>query len=461
MEFSSLTIDNSIKKGLREHGFVGMTEIQQKIIPVGLEGSDVIGSSQTGSGKTLAFVVPMLHRLKELRWNTQDGLGCLVVTPTRELALQIFDVLSKVGKHAGFSMGLIMGGMEVESEPEKVCGVNILVCTPGRLIQHLQENTHMSTGNVQILVLDEADKMIEMGFRESLVSILGHLPRKKQVMLFSATPKASVARILELDDPKIVCVYREEGFPSRLQQYFYMMRIKDKVNNLYAFLKKNADIKAVVFFSTCKEVKFHHLLFGRLKVRSKIFCLSGGMTQKQRIEVFTRFVNEKNGYLFCTDLGSRGLDFPNVDAVLQYDCPCNIETYVHRVGRTARNNNEGKSYLYLVHGEERILSDIQKRGWVQKDKDSESKGKSTAMLDDISEGPRMEVNPIDRNVQGIIKHSAEISEYCKKYLVTYERFISMSSRKYSDCVIQKMPSLYSYFGIERDAKHKSREEDSE
>ncbi|KAG5860335.1 ATP-dependent RNA helicase [Encephalitozoon hellem] len=450
MEFSDLNIDERIERGLRENGFVAMKEIQQRVIPAALEGSNIIGSSQTGSGKTLAFVVPVLQKLTDLQWRGEDGLGCVIITPTRELALQIFGVLSRVGRYTALNTGLIMGGVEAEDESLKVSNMSILVCTPGRLLQHLQENPCIKADNIQILVLDEADKMIEMGFKEILEDILEYIPSKKQTLLFSATPKASTARILRMEDPKIISIYKEEGFPSRLRQYFYMMRIEDKANHLHTFIRGNPEMKGIVFFSTCKEVKFHYLLFERLKLRNRVFCLSGGISQRQRVDTFKRFVKEKNGLLFCTDLGSRGLDFPKVDVVIQYDCPCNIETYVHRVGRTARNNEGGESYVYLVYGEEKLLGDIQKKGWIKSQEARDKKPEDESIPEEIQEGPRVQIRSIDKMVKGLVKSSKELNEYCRKYLVTYEKFLNFSSKRYSEGTLRKIPALYEYFGVSRD-----------
>lgn len=442
MEFGELDIDQRIKKGLRESGLEWMTEIQERVIPVALAGEDVIGSSQTGTGKTLAFVVPVLQRLVDLRWNAEDGLGALVLTPTRELALQIFDVLGGVGRHTGLSMGLVMGGLESEDEEARIARMNVVVCTPGRILQHLQENAQFDAGRVQILVLDEADKMVEMGFKEMLGDILEYIPRERQVLLFSATPKASTTRILRLEDPRVVSMYKEEGFPSKLRQFFHMMRIEDKISHLHAFVERSASAKAIVFFSTCKEVKFHYLLFAKLRAAARIFCLNGGMTQAQRIDTFRRFVKEKSGILFCTDVASRGLDFPKVDVVVQYDCPCNVETYVHRVGRTARNDEEGESHLYLVHGEEALLSDIQKKKWTMQ--------KETGIRNEILEGARAHVRSMGSRVKAAVKSNKELREYCEKYLRTYEKFLAFSSKKYSSGTIRKIDALYDSFGIVRE-----------
>lgn len=448
MKFGDLKIDRRIERGLGDSGFTDMTEIQQRVVPAALEGHDVIGASQTGTGKTLAFLVPVLQKLTDLRWSSADGAGGLIITPTRELALQIFDVLGAVGRHTKLSIGLVMGGVETEEEALRMSVMNILVCTPGRLLQHLQENSHLNTSNVRMLVLDEADKMVEMGFKETLQDILGYLPSEKQTLLFSATPKASTARILRLSNPQVISVYKEEGFPTRLRQFFYTMKIKDKINYLHTFLGDNPGVKGIVFFSTCKEVKFHHMLFERLKTRNRVFCLSGGMSQKQRIDVFKRFVKEKSGVLFCTDLGARGLDFPEVDVVIQYDCPCNVETYVHRVGRTARNNKGGKSYVYLVHGEEGVLTDIQKRGWTGQEGRGSDADKHAA--DGIAEGPRVQLKHIDNRVRGLVRSDGELGEYCRKYLATYAKFLAFSSKRYSEGIIGKVPALYEHFGIARE-----------
>jgi ATP-dependent RNA helicase DDX10/DBP4 len=443
MKFGELKIDRRILKALKECRYEEMTEIQSRAIPPALHGSDVIGASETGSGKTLAFIIPVLQKLVDLRWSGADGLGALVLTPTRELALQIFEVLKAVGRYTNFSAGLVMGGMEAENEDTKIAMMNIVVSTPGRLLKHLQEGPSFQGGTAQVLVLDEADKMLEMGFKEDLHDILGHLPDEKQTLLFSATPKASVARILKLKDPEIVCIYQEEGFPVKLRQYYHMMDIREKIGHLYSFIRQNKDSKGVVFFSTCKEVKFVHLLFSKLSPGPRLFCLNGGMSQRLRIETFKKFVSERCGFLFCTDLGARGLDFPSVDVVVQYDCPCNVETYVHRVGRTARNKKEGSSYLYLVYGEEAILADIQKRKWT-----GNEKAGSTTL--DITEGTKISSENVDRRAMAIIRSCREVKELALKYLKTFSRFLEFSSKKYSSKTIPKVDTLYEHFGVTKD-----------
>jgi ATP-dependent RNA helicase DDX10/DBP4 len=441
MKFQDLRIDRKILRALRECGYGEMTEIQSRAVPLALEGRDIIGASETGSGKTLAFVVPMLQRLIDLRWSRNDGLGALVLTPTRELALQIFEVLEAVGRHTGFSAGLVMGGIEARDEEARISAVNVVISTPGRLLKHLQENPSFESRGTQVLILDEADKMVEMGFKEDILDILGYLPDEKQTLLFSATPRASVTRILRLEDPEVISIYQEDGFPTKLRQHYYLMDIREKANYLYSFIKQNRESKGVVFFSTCKEVKFIHLLFSKLNPGPRLFCLNGGMSQRTRIDTFKRFVGERTGFLFCTDLGSRGLDFPKVDVVVQYDCPCNVETYVHRVGRTARNNAEGTSYLYLVHGEEGILSDIQKKRWI---------GDANASIpSSISEGPVAVLKNVDRRAMAIIKSNKEAGELAQKYLKTLAKFLEFSSRKYSSRTVAKIEALYEHFGISK------------
>ena len=172
----------------------------------------------------------------------------------------------------------------------------------------------------------------------------------------------------------------------------------------------------------------------------------------QRVNTFKRFSKEKSGVLLCTDLASRGLDFPKVDIVIQYDCPCNIETYVHRVGRTARNNEEGESHLYLVHGEEGLLCDIQKKKWTMRELRNGGSDGTTPL--EIVDGPRVQVRNIDRKVKALIRSNKELKEYGKKYLQTYEKFLMFSSRKYSENTIKKVGVLYDYFGIAREERNK-------
>lgn len=186
-DFSDLPLCQATAAGLESSHFKKMTDIQSRAIPLALKGKDILGAARTGSGKTLAFLIPVLDNLYRHRWTELDGLGALIISPTRELALQIFEVLRKIGRHHSFSAGLVIGGRSLREERERLGKMNILVCTPGRMLQHMDQTATFDVGNLQMLVLDEADRIMDMGFQHSVDAIIEHLPCQRQTLLFSAT----------------------------------------------------------------------------------------------------------------------------------------------------------------------------------------------------------------------------------------------------------------------------------
>ena len=204
--FKNLPLSQHTQKGLRDSAFVKMTEIQQKSIPVSLKGHDLLAAAKTGSGKTLAFLIPVIEKLYREKWTEFDGLGALIISPTRELAMQTYEVLTKIGRYSSFSAGLVIGGKDVKFELERISKINILVGTPGRILQHMDQAVGLNTSNVQVLVLDEADRCLDMGFKKTLDAIVSNLPPVRQTLLFSATQSQSLADLarLSLTDYKTV-----------------------------------------------------------------------------------------------------------------------------------------------------------------------------------------------------------------------------------------------------------------
>lgn len=260
------------------------------------------------------------------------------------------------------SVGLIIGGKDVKYEQDRIKLMNILVCTPGRLLQHLEETYGFETANLQMLVLDEADVMLEMGFKEHLKSILEYLPRV-QTLLFSATMTRDIMALSNLctsDPEKIllqgVSAHKEENSSSlgkyetssKLTQYYMVVKAEDKINTFYSFLKSHPKQKIVVFLSTCKQVRFLYESFRKFKLGSPLYELQGHQKQKKRMAIYFTFCEKKYGVLLCTNIAARGLDFPHVDWVFQFDAPDHADLYVHRVGRTARYKSEGRSLLLLT-----------------------------------------------------------------------------------------------------------------
>lgn len=305
----------------------------------------------------------MLEKLYRERWGPEDGVGSIIISPTRELAGQIFDVLKDVGKHHNFSAGLLIGGRkDVDMEKERVNELNILICTPGRLLQHMDETPNFDCSQMQVLVLDEADRILDSGFKKELNAIISQLPKRRQTLLFSATQTKSIQDLarLSLKDPEYLSVHEESvtATPSLLKQIVMIVPLDQKLDMLWSFIKTHLQSKILVFLSSCKQVKFVFEAFKKLHPGIPLKCLHGRMKQERRMAIYSEFC-EKRSVLFSTDVAARGLDFNKaVDWVVQVDCPENVASYIHRVGRTARYKSGGKSVLFLLPSEMQMLEKL-------------------------------------------------------------------------------------------------------
>lgn len=267
--FSSLKkfVSSATLKGIAEMGFTTMTEIQAKSIPPLLEGRDLVGSAKTGSGKTLAFLLPAVELINKLKFMPRNGTGVIIISPTRELSMQTFGVLKELMAHHYHTYGLIMGGANRSVEAEKLAkGINIIVATPGRLLDHLQNSPDFLYKNLQCLIIDEVDRILEIGFEEELKQIINLLPKRRQTMLFSATQTAKIDAMSKLalkKQPTYVGVddHKDEATVSGLEQGYIVCPSEKRLMVLFTFLKKNRKKKVMVFFSSCMSVKFHHELF--------------------------------------------------------------------------------------------------------------------------------------------------------------------------------------------------------
>lgn len=333
-----------------------MTEVQQQAIPLGLKNCDILGAAKTGSGKTLAFLIPVLEKLYRAQWTEFDGLGALIISPTRELAVQIFEVLRKIGRKHVFSAGLVIGGKNLREEAERLSRMNILVCTPGRMLQHLDQTAGFDANSLQILVLDEADRIMDMGFQSAVDALVEHLPKTRQTLMFSATQSKKVSDLarLSLKDPEYVSVHEAatSATPTNLQQHYITTPLPEKLDTLYGFIKSNLKSKIIVFLSSGKQVRFVYESFRHLQPGIPLLHLHGRQKQIARLEITSRFTAAKQSCLFATDVVARGIDFPAVDWVIQADCPEDVDTYIHRVGRTARYESNGRAVLFLDPSEE-------------------------------------------------------------------------------------------------------------
>lgn len=354
--FTSLPLSQPTASGLEASHYKTLTDIQKRAVPYALKGSDILGAAKTGSGKTLAFLVPVLENLYRRRWTELDGLGALILSPTRELAIQIFEVLRKIGRYHTFSAGLVIGGKSLEEERERLGRMNILVCTPGRMLQHMDQTAAFEIDNLQMLVLDEADRIMDMGFQRDVDAIVEHLPKERQTLLFSATQTKKVSDLarLSLRDPEYVSVHEAaaSATPSTLQQNYVVTPLPEKLDTLWSFIRSNLKSKILVFLSSGKQVRFVYEAFRHMQPGIPLLHLHGRQKQTSRLDITNKYSASKNSCLFATDVVARGLDFPAVDWVLQLDCPEDADTYIHRVGRTARYERDGRAVLFLEPSEE-------------------------------------------------------------------------------------------------------------
>ncbi|KAL0099103.1 hypothetical protein PUN28_020269 [Cardiocondyla obscurior] len=365
IKFNDLPLSNRTLKGLAECNYIEMTDIQRQSIGLALQGNDILGAAKTGSGKTLAFLIPVLEILYCKQWTRLDGLGALIITPTRELAYQIYETLRKVGHFHDISAGLIIGGKDLKFEKKRMDQCNIIICTPGRLLQHMDENPLFNCVNMKILVLDEADRCLDMGFEKTMNSIIENLPLERQTLLFSATQTKSVKDLarLSLKDPLYVSVHEHSTHttPENLQQSYIVCSLEDKLAILWSFLRNHTKQKIIVFFSSCKQVKYVFESFCRLRPGVSLLALYGTLHQLRRMNIYESFCRKQHAVLFATDIAARGLDFPTVNWVIQMDCPEDVNSYIHRAGRTARFKNGGESLLVLLPSEEAMVERLKQR----------------------------------------------------------------------------------------------------
>ncbi|CAJ1078641.1 ATP-dependent RNA helicase DDX18 [Xyrichtys novacula] len=351
--FASLAelVSENTLKAVKDMGFEHMTEIQHKSIRPLLEGRDVLAAAKTGSGKTLAFLIPSIELIYKLKFMPRNGTGVVILSPTRELAMQTYGVMKELMAHHVHTYGLIMGGSNRSAEAQKLAnGVNILVATPGRLLDHLQNTPGFMFKNLQCLIIDEADRILEVGFEEELKQIIKLLPKKRQTMLFSATQTRKVedlARISLKKEPLYVGVddNKDNATVDGLEQGYVVCPSEKRFLLLFTFLKKNRKKKLMVFFSSCMSVKYHYELLNYIDL--PVMAIHGKQKQTKRTTTFFQFCNADSGILLCTDVAARGLDIPEVDWIVQYDPPDDPKEYIHRVGRTARGIN-GRGHALLI-----------------------------------------------------------------------------------------------------------------
>ena len=348
MNFNDFNIRSEIKEAIEDMGFTKTTPIQSMAIPDALKGIDIIGQAQTGSGKTIAFAVPILEKI----FIPDKSPQAIILCPTRELCMQVADEISKVGsKIKKLKVLAVYGGQPIGKQTRVLKkGVHIVVGTPGRVIDHI-ERGNLDLIGIESVVLDEADEMLEMGFREDIERILSDTPHQRQTLLFSATIPKEVRQIAEAyqKDPKFIKVSNKKKNVPRITQYSFRCDIRDKFDNLVRLIEAYDVNLVLIFCNTKKSVDFvkKHLK----KQDFSADALHGDMTQQARDKVMNKFRNGNINILVATDVAARGLDIDGVDVVINYDVPQNNDDYIHRIGRTARAGKTGFAFTLVSKDE--------------------------------------------------------------------------------------------------------------
>jgi ATP-dependent RNA helicase DeaD len=352
--FKDLPLSSQVMKGIEELGFNGLFPIQAEAIMPLLEGKDVIGQAQTGTGKTAAFGVPMVERINPKN-NCVQGL---VLEPTRELAVQVADHMGRFGKFAMVKVLPVYGGDSIQKQ---TCalerGVHIVVGTPGRVIDLLKRGT-LNLRSVKIVVLDEADRMLDMGFIEDIRYILSRVPADRQTSLFSATIDQSVMNVCNryMKNPERILVSKDEIALTQINQYYMVVNPHDKFDVLCSILDENHIGRAIIFCRTRTETS---ILADKLTAQGyDAKPLHAGFTQPQRDSVVNSFRNGKLKLLIATDVAARGLDIQGITHIINYDIPLDALVYFHRIGRTARVGHEGTAITLVGYGELTELNNI-------------------------------------------------------------------------------------------------------
>ncbi len=362
MQFEDLKIIEPILRALKEKRYTTPTSIQVKSIPLILKRNDVLGSAQTGTGKTAAFAVPILQHLftDKRKDNKRQKIKSLVVTPTRELAIQIGESFTNYGKYTGLKNAVVFGGVNQNSQTDLLRkGIDILVATPGRLLD-LMNQGFISLENVEYFVLDEADRMLDMGFINDIKKIIAKLPAKRQSLFFSATMPDNIVALSRkiLKNPVKVDVSPVSSTADTIQQYLYYTNRKSK-NDLLIHILRDAKINQVLLFSRTKHGA-DRIVRNLKKQKIKAEAIHGDKSQNQRQKALTQFKDRKIRVLVATDIAARGIDIDKLGYVINYDIPNIAETYVHRIGRSGRAGEAGIAISICEPEENTFVKDIEK-----------------------------------------------------------------------------------------------------
>jgi len=357
LSFSSLQLHASLQKGLKELGFPRPTPIQEKAIPAALEGRDVLACAMTGSGKTAAFLLPILHKLIDKPRGTTRAL---VVTPTRELAAQILESLESMAVHTPITAAAVFGGVGMGPQERAFrSGVDVMIATPGRLLDHLK-SSYASLSGVEFLVFDEADRMLDMGFMPDIRRLLKHIPTKRQTLFFSATMPAPIGKLASelLQNPVTIDLERRSAPAVGITQAIYPVA-QDLKTSLFLALLERGDMKEALVFTRTKH-RANRLSEQLTKRGISAERIHGNRSQSARTAALAGFKNGTIRVLVATDIAARGIDIEALGHVVNFDVPTAPEDYIHRVGRTARAELTGEAFTLVAPDEEQELRDIER-----------------------------------------------------------------------------------------------------
>ena len=362
MKFEDLNLIPPILKALRDEGYTEPTSIQEKAIPLVLKREDVLGSAQTGTGKTAAFAIPIIQHLSKGQENKNGKrkIASLIVTPTRELAIQIGESFTAYGKYTQIKNTVIYGGVGQGSQTDALRrGVDVLVATPGRLLD-LMNQGYISLNDIMYFVLDEADRMLDMGFIHDIKKIIAKLPKSRQSLFFSATMPKNIVDLSQqiLINPKKVAVSPVSSTAETIQQYIYMTNRENKKDLLFHILK-DSSLKQVLLFSRTKHGA-DRIVRNLKKKNIECAAIHGDKSQNQRQKALKSFKNGQVRVLVATDIAARGIDIDKLRYVVNYDIPNESETYVHRIGRCGRAGEDGISISISEPEENEFIRDIEK-----------------------------------------------------------------------------------------------------
>lgn len=362
MKFDEYPIADGIKTSISKLGFKKPTDIQFKSIPPILRGEDVLAIAQTGTGKTAAFAIPVLHMLQERKIKGRpDGVKCLVMVPTHELALQTENVFRVLGKHTRLKTFAIHGGVEQDPQIKQLDkGVDVLIATPGRMFDLVSQGA-LKLHRVEILVLDEADHMLDLGFIKDIQDLMRHLPRKRQTLFFSATINEKIKKIAYslVTDAIRIQISPKDPVAKNIEHGVAFIEMDDKRFFLENVITNSPEQKILVFVRT--KVRAERVKSALERVDIQAETIHGDKEQKQRELTMQQFRSGEIKVLIATDVSARGIDIPDVELVVNYDLPESPEYYVHRVGRTGRGSNKGQAISFCSKEEKEMLATIEEQ----------------------------------------------------------------------------------------------------